>query len=109
MSTPLKSSSSVNLSEATAHYSITADAHPGALPRILELFALRNITPDLVKVSKYKQVDFHGDILDISIHVLGLKPAEHEIILHKLASHISVYTVREELLFQKNRVRLASL
>lgn len=107
MSTPLKSSSPANLPEATVHYSVTADAHPGALPRILDLFALRNITPDLVKVSKYKQVGFHGDILDISIHVLGLKPAEQEIILQKLASHISVHSVREELLFQKKRVKLA--
>ena len=99
MSTPLESSSPVNLPTATVHYSVTANAHPGAFPRVLELFALRNITPDLVKDSKYKQANFHDDILDISIHVSGLSPAEQEIILHKLTSQVLVHSVREEFLF----------
>ncbi|MBL4612986.1 MAG: hypothetical protein JKY91_04510 [Emcibacter sp.] len=102
MTTPVK------LSPATVHYAITTEAHPGALPRVLELFAQRNITPDLLRVSKYKQSGFIDASLSIDIHVSGLSPAEQEVILHKLTVQISVQNVRQEVLYQKARVKLAS-
>ncbi len=92
----------------TAHYSITADAHPGALPRILELFALRNITPDLVKVRQYKQDEIFDTNLSIDIHVSGLSGPEQQIIFHKLVAQVSVQNVRKEILFRKARPKLAS-
>ena len=102
MSTPIE------LQPTTIHYTVTTDAHPGALPRVLELFALRNITPDLVKVRKYKQSRFFEANLSIDVHVSGLNVAEQSIISHKLAAQISVQNVREEVLFQKTRSQLAS-
>ena len=92
----------------TVHYSITAEAHPGALPRVLELFALRGITPDRVKAHQYKQRGFIQENLSIDIHVTGLGPHEQDIIFHKLAEQISVRTVRNEILFQKSQPKLAS-
>ncbi|MCF8474302.1 MAG: hypothetical protein K9G26_06340 [Emcibacter sp.] len=96
------------LSATTVHYFITTDDHPGALPRVLELFALRNITPHKVKVRKYTKSIFQDNSMDIDIHVTGLSPKEQEIIFHKLSSHVSVYEVREEILFQKLSTKLAS-
>lgn len=98
----------INFSTSTVHYSVTTDAHPGALPRVLELFALRNITPDLVKVSKFKSPTFREGNLSIDVHVSGLSSEEQAIVLHKLASQVSVQNVREEILFQKSRAKLVS-
>ncbi len=98
----------ISLSSTTVHYAVTADAHPGALPRVLELFALRNITPDLVRVSKYRTAAFREGNLSIDVHVSGLSPDEQAIILQKLSAQVSVQNVREEVLFQKKRAKLVS-
>ena len=97
-----------NLPPITVHYAIIADAHPGALPRVLELFALRNITPDLVKVRKYSKSSYHDGNLSIDIHVTGLSPKEQDITRHKLGAQISVQNVREEILHINKRAKLAS-
>ncbi|VAX05581.1 hypothetical protein MNBD_ALPHA03-679 [hydrothermal vent metagenome] len=97
-----------NLPPITVHYAIIADAHPGALPCVLELFALRNITPDLMKVRKYNKSSYHDGTITIDIHVTGLLPKEQDIIRHKLDAQISVQNVREEILHINRRSKLAS-
>ncbi|GEM_PF-3324399 len=97
-----------NLPPITVHYAIVTDAHPGALPCVLELFALRNITPDLVKVRKYSKSCYHDGNMSIDIHVTGLSPEEQDIIRHKLDAQISVQNVREEILHINKRTKLAS-
>ena len=101
MTTPKNLSTSVDHSRHSVHFSITADADPGALPRVLELFALRGLTPDLVRVSKFKQQSFLRSNIAIDIHISGLNTAEQDIILHKLHAQISVQNVREEVLLGK--------
>ncbi|MBL4800770.1 MAG: hypothetical protein JKY45_02680 [Emcibacter sp.] len=110
MTTPKTTSetTAVILPRETVHYAVTADAHPGALPRVLELFALRNITPDRIRVHKYQQNSCMDTNLSIDIHVSDLCLAEQEIILHKLAAQISVQNVRQENLYQITRAQLAS-
>ncbi|PHZ83393.1 acetolactate synthase small subunit [Paremcibacter congregatus] len=90
---------------SSVHYAVTADAHPGALPRVLELFARRGITPDLVKVSKYRSPAFTDDNLAIDIHVSGLSDQEQDIIRQNLAIQVTVQQVRDEVFIgrQKNR------
>lgn len=101
MTTPINLSTSVEYSRQCVHFSITTDADPGALPRVLELFALRGLTPDLVKVSKFKQQNSLKCNLAIDVHISGLSPAEQDIILQKLHTQISVQNVREEVLLGK--------
>ena len=108
MSTPVNFSSPLNSTTTTVHYFITTDADPAALPRVLELFALRGITPDLVKVCQYKQPSFPTKNLSIDIHVAGLSTAEQEVIYHKLGAQVTVQNVRQENLYQKSRQQLAS-
>lgn len=98
----------IDLSSTTVHYAVTADAHPAALPRVLELFARRNITPDLVRVSKYRAAAFREGNLSIDVHVSGLSADEQKLILQKLAAQVSVQNVREEVLLQKGRAKLVS-
>ncbi len=99
MTTPKK------LPPDTVHYSITSDAHPGALSCVLEIFALRNIIPDMLKASKYRQNGNQAGCLSIDIHITGPDPIEQEIIFHKLAAQVSVQNIREEILY---RAKLAS-
>lgn len=101
MTAPTNLSKFINYSRHSVHFSITADADPGALPRVLELFALRGLTPDLVKVSKFKQQNFLKSNLAIDVHISGLSPAEQDIILQKLHTQVSVQNVREEVLLGK--------
>jgi len=108
MSTRVESPKSLTSFQETVHYSVTADAHPGALPCVLALFARRGITPDLVKVHRYKQDDFFENNVSIEIHVTGLSAQEQNIIFHKLAAQIAVQNVRDEILFQKTQPKLAS-
>lgn len=106
-STPLNSTP-LNSTNTTVQYFITADADPAALPRVLELFAMRGITPDLVKVCQYKQHSFPAQNLSIDIHVAGLSAAEQDIIYHKLGAQVAVQNVRQENLYQKVPQQLAS-
>lgn len=102
MSTPIE------LPPTTIHYAITADNNPGALPLVIELFAQHNITPDLAKVRHYKMDSFHDGNLCIDIHVSDLTPSVQESLLQKLRVLDAVQNVREEILYQKTPVKLAS-
>ncbi|VAV93031.1 hypothetical protein MNBD_ALPHA02-1229 [hydrothermal vent metagenome] len=102
MSTPVKTP------KDTVHFAITADAHPAALSRIVELFTLRNITPDLIRACCYKSPAFPDEILSVDIHVFGLSVPEQDIIRHNMAAQILVHSVRQENLYQKSPAKLAS-
>lgn len=90
MTTPFRSQ------QETVHFTVTTDNDPAALPRVLELFALRNITPDLVRSSKY-----NGGCLSIDIHVKGLGQTDKTIIFEKLHTQVLVRSVSEEVLLLK--------
>jgi acetolactate synthase small subunit len=81
---------------SSVHYFITAIVDPGVISRVTELFALRGITPDFLKVSRYKQTASIPENLSIDIRVSNLGSAEQEVILQKLSSQICVQNVRKE-------------
>ncbi len=102
MSTP------VETPKDTVHFAIAADAHPAALSRIVELFTLRNIIPDLIKACCYKSPAFPDEILSVDIHVYGLNNREQDIIRRNMAAQVLVHSVRQENLYQKTPAKLAS-
>ena len=53
-----------------AYFAVTANADPGAMPRILELFAKRGLVLD------YCRMDRFGDKLSVELEIAGLDP-EH--------------------------------
>ncbi|HYG87885.1 MAG TPA: hypothetical protein VD978_16635 [Azospirillum sp.] len=53
-------------------FNVRAHADPGALPRVLELFAKRGLTPELLQSAMLED----GVTLDISVEVAGLMPTE---------------------------------
>jgi len=87
----------------TVHFSIAAENSPGTLPRILELFALRGITPEQVKCHKYNQGN-----LSIDVFIKGLSHQEQAVILQKIAAQVLVFSVKQENLLSLSYGRLAS-
>lgn len=85
------------------HFSITAESAPCTLPRIVELFALRGITPEKVSACKY-----NGGNLAIEVYVKGLSAHEQSVIAQKITTHISVLCVSQEVLLSFTPQRLAS-
>ncbi len=81
-------------------YFVTTDVDPGAIARVLEHFAVRGITPNLLKVSQYKQTSLIRDNLSFDIHVSGLSDDIYEVILQKLTSQVGVQSVRKENFFE---------
>lgn len=81
---------------STVHYFITAEVDPGVISRVTELFSLRGIIPDLLKVSRYKTNTLIPERLSIDIHVSNLNSAEQDVIFQKLSSQICVQNVRKE-------------
>ncbi|NKB60352.1 MAG: hypothetical protein GKS00_28935 [Alphaproteobacteria bacterium] len=51
----------------TACFSVTAQAGPGVLPRVLDYFAKRGLIPDQLKASR------SGDVLTIDIHMIDME------------------------------------
>lgn len=89
------------LQSSSVNYLITAIVEPSVIARVSELFALRGITPDRFKVSRYKKLVGVNENLTIDISVSGLTPQEQEAILHKLNSQVCVISVRKEVCFTK--------
>ena len=87
----------------TVHFSIAAENAPGTLPRILELFALRGLTPEQVKCSKYNQGN-----LSIDVFIKDLSEHEQAIILQKITAQVLVFSVKQENLLSLSCGRLAS-
>ena len=90
-----------SLTPSSVQYSITADIDPGVIARVTELFALRGLVPDLLKVSRYKKITHIPECLSIDVRVSGLNQHDQEVILRKLSSTICVQTVRKEVFFAK--------
>ena len=53
-----------------AYFAVTANADPGAMPRILEFFAKRGLVLD------YCRMDRFGDKLSVEIEIAGLDPEQ---------------------------------
>ena len=53
----------------TARFSVVADANPGMLPRVLELFAKRNLVPSRCVV------EVVGDEMVIDLEMPGMNPS----------------------------------
>lgn len=86
----------LELTPSSVQYYITADVDPGVISRVTELFALRGITPDYLKISRYKKTPSIPDLLSIDIRVSDLSNAEQDVILQKLISQVCVQNVRKE-------------
>ncbi|MBT5187534.1 MAG: hypothetical protein HOH19_11655 [Kordiimonadaceae bacterium] len=96
MVTPTEFSSS-----STVQYLISADVHPCTASRVLDLFALRGITPEHIKVSQYKKTPLIRESLCIDIRVSGLTSHEQDVILQKISAQICVQNVRIETIFKR--------
>ena len=96
------------LSPSSVQYHITTDVHPGALSRVLQIFELRGITPDLLKVRQYQQSSLIRGNLSIDLYLSGLSETEEDVILQKLLSQVCVQSVRKENFFQRNQIKIAS-
>ena len=53
-----------------AYFAVTANADPGAMPRILELFAKRGLVLD------YCRMDRFGNKLSVELEIAGLDPEQ---------------------------------
>lgn len=87
----------------SVHYFITADVDPGVISRVTELFALRGITPDFLKVSRYKKTASIPENLSVDIRVSGLTQPEQDAILQKLSCLVCVVSVRKEIFFKVSK------
>ncbi len=81
----------------TVKYIVTAVCDPASLPRILELFTLRGITPDYVKSQKSKE-----GLLVINIQINMLNESSAQVILEKIHALILVRYVNTEIFISKN-------
>ena len=89
-----------SLSPTSVRFFITTDVDPGAIARVLEHFSLRGVTPDLLKVSQYKQTSLVRENLSFDIHVSGLSDDTYDVILQKLNAQVGVQSVRKESFFE---------
>ena len=87
------------LTPSSVQYFITADVDPGVISRVTELFSLRGITPDMLKLSRYKQTVLIQESLSIDVRVSGLSQPDQDVILQKLISLVCVQNVRKEVFF----------
>ena len=62
--------SSATPSRNFAYFTVPANADPGAMPRILELFAKRGLVLD------YCRMDRFGDKLSVELEIAGLDPEQ---------------------------------
>lgn len=91
------------LSPSSIQYFITADVDPGVISRVTELFSLRGIVPNYLKVSRYKRTGNIPEALSIDVRVTGLNSHTQDVILQKLNSIVCVQTVRKEAIFKASR------
>lgn len=73
----------------TQCFSVVAEADPGMLPRVLELFAKRNLVPERWVADRLPG----GGQLAVDIQVLGLEPREGDYIARCLREIWGVDTV----------------
>lgn len=71
------------------HYRMTADADPGLLPRVLQVFAKRSLVPDTVRAER--RVD--GDGLSIELRIPLVEPVKARHIAACLRETVGVRSV----------------
>jgi hypothetical protein len=90
----------------TACFSVTTDSDPSALPRVLEVFALRALIPSqchAVYVDDALVLEPNAE-LTIDIQIAGLEREDAELIARRLRS---IVCVRGVLTSEKRRDRIA--
>ena len=80
---------------ATLCFSVLADADPGVLPRLLELFAKRNLVPDRWHSDRQGP---QGGELSVDLQVTGLEADTAELIARSMSQ---VFGVTQVLLSEK--------
>ena len=75
---------------ATMCFSVQAQAGPGVLPRVLDLFAKKGLTPD--RVAANRAGDF-ADELHIDLQVAGLPDTEADVLAAKMRQLVDVALV----------------
>lgn len=76
-----------------ASFAVITHADPTALPRVLELFALRDLVPSEVRVSRRPGAEtgaVDGDALEIEVRVAGLDEAATGVVARKLGAMVCV-------------------
>lgn len=95
-------SADLPLSPTSVRYFITTDVDPGIISRVLEYFVIRDVIPDLLKVSRYRQPSLSQENLSFDIHLSGLSTTEYEVVLQKITSLVGVQNARMENFFKLN-------
>jgi hypothetical protein len=72
---------------STACFSVRAVAEPGILPRLIELFAKRNLVPSSVQA---RLIGAERDQLAVDLQIDGLEPGLAEIVAETMRQMVSV-------------------
>ncbi|WP_417317610.1 hypothetical protein [Emcibacter sp.] len=95
--------SRVNYLYPTVHFSLTADNHPGTLPRILAVFERAGLCPSLLKASQFVDgqtaVDIYTEDLDDWLQ---------ERLYGKLSALVGISHLRTEVILRAEPRKLAS-
>ena len=75
---------------STACFAVRAAAEPGILPRLIELFAKRNLVPAAVQA---RRIGPEGDRLAVDLQVEGLEPGMAELVAETMRQIVSVERV----------------
>ena len=79
------------LCQSCVSFTVTAEAEPSVLSRVIEYFVVLNILPDSVRLRRY--TDGH---LEIVVKARGLDQERVEVIAHKLRQIVTVRQVFTE-------------
>ena len=75
-------------------YRMTADADPGLLPRVLQVFAKRSVVPDAVRAERRSGGLVDGDdILSLELHVPAMPAAKARHVAACLRETVGVRSV----------------
>ncbi len=75
---------------ATVRFTVRASAEPSVLPRVIELFALRNLVPSSLRARRGGR---SAEDLHIDIEVAGLAAAEVRLVAAKITEMVPVESV----------------
>ena len=75
-------------------YRLTADADPGLLPRVLEVFAKRSLVPDAIRAERRPAFDrSDDDSLSVELRIPPMEPAKARHVAACLRETVGVRTV----------------
>ncbi len=74
---------------AFLHYRMTADADPGLLPRVLQVFAKRSLVPEALRAERRPG----DDGLSIEMRIVAIEPARARHVAACLRETVGVRTV----------------